>query len=305
MKRRYSWLMENELITKIAIILVTGVLSAISLNMFLIPANVFSAGMNGISQLVSGAFEMYLGINVDTGLLIFLLNIPIFILSWVKLGKSATIYSFLTVLSISVTTMLVPQVVVTDNVLMNSIVGGVLVGIGAGLCLKFGFTTGGLDVISLVIAKTTGKSVGSLMFAMNLLIIFIAGVMYNWESALFTIISIYCLTQVIDVIHTGSQKVTAMIISHQSELVIAELKANVTRGMTLLPARGGYTNQESTMIIMVVSRYELFELEKAVYTTDPNAFINLMPTQGVMGMYWNEDQQKAFSESQRRQQITK
>ncbi len=301
MRRGYSWLMENELMTKIAVILLTGVLSAISLNMFLIPANVFSAGMNGVSQLVSGAFEMYLGAKVDTGVLIFILNIPIFIISWLKLGRSATIYSFLTVSSISIITLLVPQVVVTDNALMNAIVGGVLVGIGAGLCLKFGFTTGGLDVIALVIGKTTGKSVGSLMFAMNLLIIFIAGMMYNWESALFTIISIYCLTQVIDVIHTGSQKVTAMIISHQSELVVNELKANITRGMTLLPARGGYTNKESTMIIMVVSRYELFELEKSVYTIDPNAFINIMPTQNVMGMYWNEDQQKAFMQSQKEQ----
>lgn len=293
MKRRYSWLIENELMMKIAVVIVTGLLVSVSLNMFLIPANVFSAGLNGVSQLVSGAFAMYLGITVDTGLLIFVLNIPIFIISWLKLGRSATVFSFLTVVSISFMTMIMPKYVVTDNVLMNALVGGVLVGLGAGLCLKFGFTTGGFDVISLVIAKTTGRSVGSLLFFMNLVIILISGLMYDWESALFTIISIYSLTQVIDVVHTGSQKVTAFIVSSKSAEVVNEIKANITRGMTLLPSRGGYTDQESTMIMMVISRYELFDLEKSVYTIDPNAFINITPTQSVMGMYWNEDQQKA------------
>ncbi|MGY3746929.1 YitT family protein [Vagococcus salmoninarum] len=298
MKRSFLWLLKNELLSKIGVVILAGILAAVSLNMFLIPANVFSAGMNGISQLVSGAFEMYLGIKIDTGLLIFLLNVPIFIISWLKLGKSATVFSFLTVLSISVTTMIIPQQVVTDNALMNAIVGGVLVGFGAGLCLKLGFTTGGLDVISLVIAKTTGRSVGSLLFSMNLLIIIVAGMMYDWEAALYTIISIYCLTQVVDMIHTGSQKVTAFIVSNKSEIVIKEIKENVARGMTLMPSRGGYTNLESTMIMMVVSRYELFDLEKAVYSVDPNAFINITPTQSVMGMYWNEDQQKAFKQNQ-------
>ncbi|WEG72438.1 YitT family protein [Vagococcus intermedius] len=294
MKKNKNWILQNEVFMKLVVIVATGLLSAVSLNMFLIPANVFSAGLNGIAQLVSSVLEMYVGMSLNTGLLIFLLNIPVFILSWLKLGKSATVFSFLTVISMSVATMVIPQYVVTTNPLMNAIVGGVLVGVGAGFCLKLGFTTGGLDIIALVIAKTTGKSVGNMMFSMNLLIILLAGTIFSWESALYTIISIYCLTQVIDTIHTGSQKVTAFIISSKSGEVVEELKTTVTRGMTLLPSKGGFSNQESSVIMMVVSRYELFDLEKAVYTVDPNAFINIVPTQTVMGAYWNEDQQRAY-----------
>lgn len=275
------------------IIIVTGLLIGVALNMFLIPADVFSSGLNGVSQLVSGGFAKYFNITIDTGLLIFLLNVPVFLISWLRLGPSATIFSFFTVLGTSLITMIIPQYVVTENVLVNAIVGGVLVGVGAGLCLKFGFTTGGVDVIAAVIAKTSGKTVGSLMFGINMLIVVTAGVMYNWESAIYSIISIYCQTQVIDNIHTGSQKVTAFIVTGETEKVVAAIKKNITRGMTLIDSRGGYKNQENTTIMMVISRYELFELEKTVYQVDGQAFINILPTYNVFGIYWSEEQQRA------------
>lgn len=293
MKNRVNFFLKNEHVIKIGIIILTSLLSGVALNMFLIPANVFSAGINGISQLVSGGLEMFFQLKIDTGLLIFLLNVPVFLISWYRLGRFATVYSFFTVVGISLTTMLIPQYTITDNALMNAIVGGVLVGVGAGLCLKFGFTTGGIDIIAAVIAKTTGKTVGSLIFPMNMLIVFTAAVMYDFESALFTIISIYCLTQVVDKIHTGSQKVTAFIVSSKADLVISEIKENITRGMTLMESRGGYQNQNNTTIMMVISRYELFELEKTVYQVDPTAFINILPTYNVFGSYWNEEQQRA------------
>lgn len=288
-----SWFLRNEIMTKIMIISVTSLLIGVALNMFLIPADVFSSGLNGVSQLVSGGFAKYFNLTIDTGLLIFLLNVPVFLISWLRLGPSATIFSFFTVLGTSLITMIIPEYVVTDNVLVNAIVGGVLVGIGAGLCLKFGFTTGGVDVIAAVIAKTSGKTVGSLMFGINMLIVVTAGVMYSWESAIYSIISIYCQTQVIDSIHTGSQKVTAFIVTSETEKVVVAIKKNITRGMTLIDSRGGYKNQENTTIMMVISRYELFELEKTVYQVDGQAFINILPTYNVFGMYWSEEQQRA------------
>lgn len=292
MQTNLKWTFKNELLTKLIVVVVTGILAAVSLNIFLIPANVFSAGLNGIAQLVSGAFDMYLGMTVNTGILIFVLNIPIFLISWLKLGKEATVYSFLTVVSMSVFTMIIPQYSITDNVLLNTVAGGVVVGLGAGLCLVFGFTTGGLDIIALVVAKTTGKTVGSLLFLQNLLIILVSGLMYDWETALYTIISIFCLTQIVDKMHTGSQKMTAFIISAKSDEIKAAIHSAIPRGMTLLPGRGGFTNQENTVIMMVVSKYELYDLEKLVYEIDEKAFVNIVPTQSVMGQFLNEDEQR-------------
>lgn len=156
----------KDLAKKILVILFTGLTGAVGLNYFLIPANVFSAGMTGIAQIAEHLLSNA-GLTIDTGILIFLLNVPVFILGFIKLGKSAMILSFANVISMSIFTTLVPVGQVTDNVLMNAITGGVLLGIGAGLSLKFGFTTGGLDIVSLLLSKTTGRTVGNYMMLLN------------------------------------------------------------------------------------------------------------------------------------------
>ena len=117
----------------------------------------FSAGMNGIAQIIATLLYTNLGIHINTGIFILFLNIPVFILGFVKLGKQSTILSFINVIGISVVTMFVPIVTVTTNPLMNAIMGGVLVGVGAGLSLKMGFNTGGMDIISLILSKQQGK----------------------------------------------------------------------------------------------------------------------------------------------------
>ncbi|HCM88737.1 MULTISPECIES: YitT family protein [Vagococcus] len=282
---------KNEMIKKSIIVIFAGVVIAVALNLFLIPANVFSAGVNGIAQLISGILATSFGINLDTGILIFIMNVPIAVLGWIKLGKSATIFSLLTVLSTTIMTLIIPIIEITDNQLMNGIVGGVLTGVAVGTTMKYGFSTGGMDIVSLVLSKTTGRTVGSLMMIINVFIIATAGFVFDWESALFTIISIYGTTQVVDMIHTSHQKVTAFIMTSKPEEAIKSIQEEIIRGMTLLPGTGVYTRKEVPVIMMVVTKYELYALEQAVYMVDQNAFINILPTQTVYGSFWNEDQQ--------------
>lgn len=289
--RKYT---QNEQVKRIVVILITGLTAAVGLNYFLIPAKVFSAGMNGVAQIIATLLYTHLHISIDTGLFILLLNVPIAILGFVKLGKAATIYSFVNVICVSVMTMLLPTQVITDNPLMNAIVGGVLLGVGAGLSLKMGFTTGGMDIISLVLSKTTGRTVGNYMFILNGLIVAVAGFIFTWESALYTIISIYCMSQVVDMIHTAHQKLTALIVTTNPDIVTKAIAENLVRGMTLMPSVGGYTRQEGQMIMMVITRYELYDLEQTVHEADQNAFIDFIPTQSVSGRFANEEEQKFF-----------
>lgn len=288
---------KNEAIKQGLIIIIAGLAIAVGLNMFLIPADVFSVGVNGISQLISGVLAKGFNVNIGTGIWIFILNIPIAILGWIKLGRSATILSLLTVLSVSVMTIVIPVVQVTDNPLMNAIIGGVLSGLAIGLTMKYGFSTGGMDIVSLVLSKTTGRTVGSLMFIINLFIIAAAGFLFSWESALYTIISIFCTTQVVDKIHTSHQKVTAFIMTNRTEEVIFSVQQSIVRGMTLLPGTGVFSRKDVSVIMMVVTRYELYDLEQAVYNADDKAFINIIPTQTVVGQFWSEDDQKKIRAS--------
>jgi len=287
----------KDLTKKILVILFTGLTGAVGLNYFLIPANVFSAGMTGIAQIVEHLLSNA-GLSIDTGILIFLLNVPVFILGFIKLGKSAMILSFANVIAMSFFTTIVPTGQVTDNVLMNAITGGVLLGIGAGLSLKFGFTTGGLDIVSLLLSKTTGRTVGNYMMLLNGVIVVVAGFFFTWESALYTIITIFTMSTVVDYVHTSHQKMTAFITTSKSADMRAALNNELLRGMTVIQARGGFSSSEREMIMIVFTRYELYALKQVVADVDPHSFTNIVATDSVVGTFLTQDEQLQLKKSQ-------
>lgn len=280
----------KDLAKKIVVILFTGLTGAVGLNYFLIPANVFSAGMTGIAQILEHLLTSF-GLTIDTGILIFLLNVPVFILGFIKLGKSAMILSFANVIAMSAFTTLIPVGQVTDNVLMNAITGGVLLGIGAGFSLKLGFTTGGLDIVSLLLSKTTGRTVGNYMMLLNGVIVVVAGFFFTWESALYTIITIFTMSSVVDFVHTSHQKMTAFISTNKSKEMCEALSRELLRGLTVIPARGGFSSTEREVIMIVLTRYELYTLKQVVADIDPNSFTNIMATDSVVGSFLTEDEQ--------------
>lgn len=290
----------KDLAKKIIVILFTGLTGAVGLNYFLIPANVFSAGMTGIAQIL-GHVLINFGLSLDTGILIFLLNVPVFILGFIKLGKSAMILSFANVISMSFFTTLVPVGQITDNVLMNAITGGVLLGVGAGFSLKFGFTTGGLDIVSLLLSKTTGRTVGNYMMLLNGVIVVVAGFFFTWESALYTIITIFTMSTVVDFVHTSHQKMTAFITTSKSTEMREALNRELLRGMTVIPARGGFSQSEREVIMIVFTRYELYTLKQVVSDVDSHSFTNIMATDSVVGTFLTQDEQDRMKKSQANQ----
>ncbi|MFS7002701.1 YitT family protein [Carnobacterium maltaromaticum] len=292
----------SELAKKIFFVFFAAITNAIALNNFLIPARVYGAGLNGVSQLLSSFLLDFSHIEISTGLLIMLFNIPIALLGWYKVGRDFTLFSFLTVALMSIFSMILPIQEVTNDPIMNAIVGGVISGVGVGLSLKYGFSTGGMDIVSMVLAKTTGRSIGTLMFGINFIVISLAGFAYGWEYALYTLLSIYVLTKVVDTIHTSHQKVTAMIVTQHSAEMTTAIKEKLIRGITLLPAKGGFSGADSSVLMVVVTRYELYDLEQAVKETDPFAFVNILQTNRVIGEFWDSDRQKSHREETKRSQ---
>lgn len=283
---------QHDLVKKIGVALVSGLVTALALNFFLTPARVFQAGATGVAQLISLFLQRFGLTHGDlTGWFNLLLNLPIAYLGWRKLGRSFTLFSFLNVVFISVLAIVLPVHALSNNPLMNAIFGGVLTGAGVGIALRFGFSTGGLDIVSMYLAKTTHRTVGVLMFAINLVIILVAGFGIQWESALYTIISIYCMTRVVDTIHTSDQKITATIVTNHPDAVIASVSARLIRGITVLPSRGGYLGQPNTTLMIVITRYELYDLTQATRSTDPQAFIDILNTVDVVGEFLTSDQQ--------------
>jgi uncharacterized membrane-anchored protein YitT (DUF2179 family) len=272
-------------VRKLTIVLVGALLNAVAMNLFLIPANVYTSGFAGIAQLTSKLVGDYTPYHISTGLLLFLLNIPVAILGWRKVGKSFTFYSFLSVVFMSLFLEMIPVKEVAEDILLNAVFGGVIAAIGVGLTLKWGASTGGLDIIALVLSRMKDRSVGTYLFALNAVIILTAGYVYGWEKALYTLVTLYTSTRVIDAIHTRHQKLTVMIITNKGEELKKAIHAKLVRGITTVPAKGAFSQEDKDMLIIVITRYELFDLARIIKEVDPKAFTNIVQTTDVLGSF--------------------
>jgi uncharacterized membrane-anchored protein YitT (DUF2179 family) len=270
---------------KVTVVILGALLNAISMNLFLIPANVYSSGFAGIAQLLSKILTEYTPITFSMGFLLLILNIPVAILGWVKVGKSFTLYSFISVLLTSLFLEIIPIKELSHDILLNAVFGGVILAVGVGFTLKWGASTGGLDIIAMVLSRLKDKPVGTYMFTLNAIIIVTAGYLYGWEKALYTLVTLYTSTRVIDAIHTRHEKLTAIIITRNGEELKKAIQAKLVRGITTLPAKGAYTNETKDMLMIVITRYELFDLERIIKEVDSSAFTNIIETASVVGFF--------------------
>ncbi|MBD1380578.1 YitT family protein [Metabacillus arenae] len=273
---------------KTVVVLLGAFLNAIALNLFLIPANVYSSGFTGVAQLLSSVIAEYTPFYLSTGVLLFVLNIPVAYLGWKKVGRSFTLYSFLSVVLTSIFLAVLPVSHISQDILLNAVFGGVILAIGVGFTLKWGASTGGLDIIAMVLSRMKDKPIGPYFFTLNAIIILTAGILYGWEKALYTLVTLYASTRVIDAIHTRHEKLTVMIVTKKADELKYAIHSKLVRGITLMPAKGAFTNEEKDMMIMVITRYELYDLEKIIKEVDPKAFTNIVQTTGIFGFFRKE-----------------
>lgn len=273
---------------RIMVVIFGSLLVAVSLNFFLINANVYASGFSGAAQLVSSILDDQLGISVSTGILLFLFNIPVIILGWFKVGRGFTIYSIISVVFTTIFLEVLPVLSMSNDIILNAVFGGVIAGVGIGLSLKLGASTGGMDIVAMVLSRLQDKPIGTYFLLLNGVIIVLAGVLYEPENALYTMVALYVTTSVIDMIHTRHEKVTAMIITHKAEELQKAIHQKMVRGITIVPAKGAYSNEEKNMLYLVITRYELYDLEKIINEVDPQAFTNVVQTVGIFGFFRRE-----------------
>ncbi|EFR30906.1 YitT family protein [Eremococcus coleocola] len=278
----------------VLLILFSSLCFGVSLNLFLIPGHIYSGGLIGFAQLVTYALENLLPqpIMVQTGTIYFLMNIPVIILSWVQLGRKFTLLTLVVVAVSSLASNIIPITQISSEPLLNAIVGGVIAGVGIGPLIRYGMSSGGLDIVSMVIHRKTGMNVGSLNFMMNMIIIGFSAAIYSLELALFTLISMFVTSYMINIIHTNEERLTVFIVTSEVNPVVQSIYANLHRGITILDAYGGYSNSTRKVLMVVINRYELFDLEMAVEEVDPKAFVNIIKSIRVNGHFLTRQQQE-------------
>ena len=248
-------------------------------NLFLIPHQVLSSGLSGISML----FGLITPIN--TGLANLLLNLPLLIMGYKMLGKRFIMKSIFSVFIISLGLYLVPVHEIAKDTILSSIFGGALTGIGVGIVFRCSGSTGGFDIIGMIVSRKRDFPIGTLLSGMNAVVIVISGFLFNWDSALNTLVSIFVTGKVVDAIYTDHAKLTIMIITEKGQEMRAHLLTNLYRGLTIMDGVGGYSNDQRNVLITVISRYELNEVKNLITEVDPSAFVNITETIEVMGLF--------------------
>ncbi|WP_227936782.1 YitT family protein [Alkalihalobacillus deserti] len=267
---------------KIIAVVVGAFFLAAGLNFFLIPANVFASGFTGVAQIIATV------VPLSTGVLLFILNVPVAILGWMKIGKSFTIYSFLNVALTTFFLELLPVWKFSPDILLNAVFGGVILAIGAGIPLKWGSSSGGLDIIALILSRVSDRPVGIYFLGLNSVIVITSGLLFDPEKALYTLVTLYVTSRVIDAIYTRHVKLTAMIVTKNANRLREAIHERVTRGITRIPAKGGYTSESQEVLMIVITRYELYELKRVIQDVDPKAFTNIVETAGIFGFFRKE-----------------
>jgi uncharacterized membrane-anchored protein YitT (DUF2179 family) len=257
----------------------------IAYNLFLIPHQVLSSGVNGISMILGMLTPL------NTGLANFLLNLPLLIIGYKLLGKKFIWKSVFSVMIISFGLYFIPVHAVAEDAILSSIFGGALTGLGVGIVLRCSGSTGGFDIIGMLVSRSKDFPLGLIMSSMNAVVIVISGFLFDWDKALNTMVSIYATGKVVDALYTHHIKLTLMIITNKGEEMRQHLLTNLYRGLTIMDGVGGYSNDKRNILFIVISRYELQDVKKFIAEVDEGAFVNITQTIEVMGLFHKKSPQ--------------
>jgi len=276
---RFTWEMARDY----ALITAGALLQALSIRLFLVPAGLVNGGISGIAQIISHYTDF------PIGLMIFIGNLPLFLLGWRYLGgRRFALRTAYAVVAVSVLTdllvLFLPEHGLTQDLVLNTLYGGVTSGIGYGLVYRGQGTSGGSDILARILNNWRGISISQSYLLTDSLVMFAGGLVYSWENALYAIVMLYINGIAAEVAAEGSNVVrTAMIITKNTSAVTQQILENMERGVTLLNGRGAYTGEERDVLYTVITRSEINQLKALVREADPHAFIVIGQAHEALG----------------------
>ncbi|MBE6807541.1 MAG: YitT family protein [Ruminococcaceae bacterium] len=283
MLKKIHW---KSLALDVVFILAGSICYAVAIGMFSAPNDIAPGGLTGIATLLNELFDW-----IPIGTATIVMNVPLIIASWFVLSKSMAIR---TLWGIAVSSILVDVMepwltkhAYTEDKILVCIFGGAILGLGVGLILRRGGTTGGSEVISRLLEKKyPHMSVGTLILVVDAIVITLSAIVYrNPANAMYAVVFVFIGSQIIDrVVYGGRSGKMVMIISEQQPEITQAIMTKVQRGVTLLKSQGGYSGQDKNTILVAVRRDEVFRLRQTVFAIDPDAFLMMLTTDEVRGL---------------------
>lgn len=277
--RRISSHEAYKKIKPIVLVVLGSLMAATGLELFLIPNEIIDGGIIGIS-IISSVLT-----NFPLGIFIFLLNAPFFYIGYKQIGKTFAYTTVLGVTSLAIFTQLMHRFdAVTSDLLLASVFGGIILGAGVGLIIRYGGSLDGTEVVSILLSRRYPFSVGEIVMFFNVFIFTCAGFIFGWDRAMYSLITYFIAYKTIDLTIEGLEQMKAVtIISMRSREIQEAINARLGRNVTFLYGKGGYTGVYKEIIYCVVTRLELAKLKKIVLDFDKNAFVAIEHVYDVMG----------------------
>lgn len=260
---------KSRVFMRIIMVIIGAIIMALGLEQFLVPNKILDGGIVGISIIASHLF------GIPLGVFIFILNIPFFFIGYKQIGKTFALSTALgiTVLSFA-TIMLHPVAAFTDDLLLSTVFGGVILGTGVGIVIRYGGSLDGTEIMAILFNRKLPFSVGEIIMFFNILIFIVAGFIFNWEQTMYSMLAYFIAYKTIDIVIEGLEESKAIyIISDEYEEIGSAIMNRLGRGVTFLNGAGGYTGDPKNVIFTVVTRLEESKLISIVEEKDPTAFL--------------------------------
>jgi len=271
---------------RLVVVLLAAMLMAINIQTFINGGGLIPGGAQGLTIVIQRAALKYLGLQIAYSPINICLNaIPVYI-GFRYIGKKFTLFSMIMVLANGIFVDIIPIHTVTHDPLLVAVFGGILNAVAITMCLEVDATSGGTDFISIFLSQRKGIDAFPIILAGNVIVLTIAGAMFGWEKALYSMIFQYVSTQTLHVLYRTYQQRTLFIITDMPDKVCSMIYSTCSHGATLIDGEGSYAHKNKKIVYSIVSASDTRKLIPKIKEIDPNAFINSIRTEEVMGNFY-------------------
>lgn len=285
MGQKIDWKKESK---RLIFGLIGAVIMAVNIKTFVRAGGLYPGGFNGVTLLIQTICDRFFDITVPFSPISLALNAIPAIISFKAIGKRFTVITSILVVATSFITDMVPAIPITEDILLICIFGGLINGVAISVALLGGASTGGTDFIAIYFAEKKKKDVWNYILIGNVAILLIAGYLFGWDKALYSIIFQYTSTQVIHLLYQVQKKVTLFVVTEEPEAVYQAIAEVTNHSATEFSATGMYSNEKRKMIYSVVSTMEAKMLIQRVMEADSKAFVNVVKTDTLIGRFYQK-----------------
>ena len=277
MNTKKSKLSQN--VKKYIYIFIGSIITAIGLEIFLIPNNIIDGGVVGVSIMLSAIT------GLPFGAFLILINLPFLYLGYKHIGKAFAIATTFAVISLSFwSSVFLPVLPVTNDYFLAAVFGGIITGTGVGLIIRNGGSLDGTEIVAILTDKKTVFSVGEIVMFINLFILSSASLVFGWDKAMYSLVAYFVIAKMIDVVLKGLEETySVMIVTSQHTDILNRLMLEMDKGVTVLHGEGGYTKEKRKILYCVVTRLEIDKLKNMVLDIDEGAFVTINPVSDIVG----------------------